>query len=544
MRTTQCLLASLLLLAAGTWLSTAVAAPGSPGGARDKPTLSKSPSQNDRARLSNGSGRSRRPGKPLGAPASSPLLCRAGKIGATPTAGVRPSRPSPPRPPQGRATCGGSRTGAEVKEPDTAGRRARGGGTNASRQHLDGGAAAAVRVVALRHQGEPHAREAEAAEPTEHSVSRSKALWDEVRRGLSSRISLLGFGVAAQPVNSALNPNNILKIPRYVTELDLRPDFNLNFRQLELSVKPRLELFWQKWEDGVRQGNSKTDSEVFIQEWLARIRLTNQAFVSYGRENLQWGPSYLLSPSNPFNRDNGQNNPRLEVPGLDYGRAVWIPSSAWTVSFIANTDEGRSDEVRVFDPQPFRDFKKTYAAKLDYTGEKRYFSLIPSYREGEEARVGFFGGWTVSEAFLLHIEGSLRGAIDDAAILVGGAYTLELGPTITVEFYHDGEGCTLKSIVQCFVPGFGNSEPADILIRQNYLLMQYTHTRIRDSINLTLRWIRDLDDDSNRVIGIFEYDLSDRTQLFTISNVDVGNKGAEFGSLLNYSVMAGVRFTL
>jgi hypothetical protein len=364
-----------------------------------------------------------------------------------------------------------------------------------------------------------------------------KELGDEARKGFSARISLLGFGVAAQPVNSPLNPKNTLEIPRYVTELDLRPDFNLNFRQVELSVRPRLELRWQWWRDGLRQGDNAGDTEVFVQEWLARYRLTDELSASYGRENLQWGPSYLLSPSNPFNRDNGQNNPMLEVPGLDYGRAVWIPSQAWTVSFIANTDRGRLELIR--------DFKKTYAMKLDYTIEKKYFSLIPSYREDGELSLGFLGGWTVSDALLLHMEGSVPDRIGDAAILVGGAYTLEVGPTIAAEFFHDGSGCTLKSIAQCFARGFANRQPADTLFRQNYLLVQYTHTRIRDTtLDLTLRWIRDLDDDSNRIISIVEYGLSDRIQLFAIGNVDIGNNNAEFGSLLNYSLMAGVRFTL
>jgi hypothetical protein len=363
-------------------------------------------------------------------------------------------------------------------------------------------------------------------------------LRDEVRRGFSSRISLLGFGTAAQPVDSGLNPNNILQIPRYQLELDLRPDLALNFRQLELSVKPRFELRWQKWEDGVRQGDSTTDVPVFVQEWLAQYRLTNQLFVSYGRENLQWGPSYLLSPSNPFNRDNGQNNPKREVPGMDYGRGVWIPSSNWTVSFIANTSRGRLDLIQ--------DFEKTYAIKLDYTVEKKYFSLIPSSQENGKSRVGFFGGWTVSDALLLHIEGSIPpDEIGDTAILVGGAYTLELGPTIALEFYHDGEGCTLDDIALCFRPGFLNTKPpADTLIRQNYLLVQYAHSRLWDTtFNVTLRWIRDLDDSSDRIIGIFEYDLNDHTQLFVIVNGDTGTKNAEFGSLLHYSVMAGVRYT-
>ena len=227
----------------------------------------------------------------------------------------------------------------------------------------------------------------------------------------------------------------------------------------------------------------------------------------------------------------------LEVPGLGYGRAVWIPHQSWTVSVIANTDKGRDNLIR--------DFKTTYAVKLDYTAEKKYFSLIPSYREDGKTSLGFFGGWTVSDALLLHIEGSVPDRTADTAILVGGAYTLERGPTIGGEFFHDGSGCTLRSTALCVARGFGTGQPSDILIRQNYILLQYGHARIRDTtLNLILRWIRDLNDDSDSMISILEYGLSDRTQLFVIGGVNHGNKDAEFGSLITYSLMAGVRFTL
>src|SRR3982751_4328355 len=117
-----------------------------------------------------------------------------------------------------------------------------------------------------------------ASEAREEPTSLGK-LRAEVSRRFSARISLLGFGIATQPVDSGLNPNNILHIPRYQLELDLRPDLALNFRQLELSVKPRFELRWRQWEDGIPQGDSTTDVPVFVQEWLARYSLTNPLFV-------------------------------------------------------------------------------------------------------------------------------------------------------------------------------------------------------------------------------------------------------------------------
>ena len=125
-------------------------------------------------------------------------------------------------------------------------------------------------------------------------------------------------------------------------------------------------------------------------------------FLSYGRENLQWGPSFLFSPSNPFFQDNGRRNPYLEVPGMDFGRLVYIPASSWTLSFIANTDEGRN---KINGPAPF---DKTYALKVDYTGRENYGSMVLSHREDSDKNsLGFFGGWTVSDAVLLYGECAL-----------------------------------------------------------------------------------------------------------------------------------------
>ncbi|MGH8059903.1 MAG: hypothetical protein ACREOH_22140, partial [Candidatus Entotheonellia bacterium] len=120
---------------------------------------------------------------------------------------------------------------------------------------------------------------------------------------------------------------------------------------------------------------------------------------------------------------------------------------------------------------------------------------------------------------------------------------LQRGPTIVAELFRDGSGCTLKPISLCLLPGVGTADAADILLRRHYLLLQYLQRGIGHHLNLTFRWIRNLDDDSNRMLGILEYELGDRTQLFVIGSLDRGNKYAEFGSLLHYSVMAGVRWT-
>lgn len=388
---------------------------------------------------------------------------------------------------------------------------------------------------------------ASAADPdaAREQSTRLATLGQEMRDGFASRISVFGFGLLQQPVDAGLNPENVLEIPRYRTTLEFRPDLFLTLRRLELSVKPRARLSWQRWEDGRRDGDNDTDAEVFVNAWLARLRVTNQLFVSYGRENLQWGPAFLLSPSNPFNPDNGRNNPELEVPGLDYGRVVWIPSSVWTASFIANTDEGRLE--------PLGKFERTYALKLDYTGRAAYFSIIPSFREDGEFGVGYFAGWTASDALLLYIEGRFAESIDDATVLVGGSYTFAGGPRVVAEFFHQQGGCTLDPVERCFVSSavsaidhtdIGTAEPHStaVLIRQNYLFLQYSHTRVWDTLSLVLRWIHNLDDQSNRIIGIVEYEVGQHMRLFTIANGFTGADTDEFGSLVDYTVMIGAEY--
>jgi hypothetical protein len=103
------------------------------------------------------------------------------------------------------------------------------------------------------------------------------------------------------------------------------------------------------------------------------------------------------------------------------------------------------------------------------------------------------------------------------------------------------KGCDREPFNLCFPP-FGTAEPADILFRKNYLLLQYTHTRIKDTMDVVIRWIRSFDDQSNRIVSILQYDVGKSARLFAVANAFPARKNTEFGSLLNYSVMLGVSF--
>ena len=217
---------------------------------------------------------------------------------------------------------------------------------------------------------------------------------------------ILTYGVLQDPAKSTQNPNNDpVGFPNYIGNIDIRPDFRFNTKYLDLVFKPRAMFDYRYWKEGQREGEDDWNDEWYVNEWLVRLKAAERVFLSYGRENLQWGPSFLYSPSNPFFFDNGRSNPQMEVAGMDFARVVFVPHMLWTVSFMVNTDQGRNTLIST-DP-----FEETYAAKIDYTGNQNYASLILSHKD-DDTTLGYFGGWTVSDALLLYSEGSMRQGSD------------------------------------------------------------------------------------------------------------------------------------
>ena len=424
------------------------------------------------------------------------------------------------------------------------------------------------------------------------------AIQKKVAEHLSFDLRILASGVLQDPANSSQNPgNNFLQIPRYLADLEIRPDLRLNIDPFEFSIKPRMRLDYSDWREGLRKGNSQWNVDWYINEWLARWKVLQNLFVSYGRENLQWGPSFLFSPSNPFFQDNGRRNPYVEVPGMDFGRLVWIPESSWTLSFIANTDEGENKthgldpfEKIFIPPNGLPPFERTYAFKVDYTGRENYGSVILSYREDSKISVGFFGGWTISDAVVLYGEGVITQGSDalypkrdssplgasmqpfhknDSTIkpilLIGGSYTFAGGGTFYLEYaynspgYSDSEADNYYSLrrraagavsLGGLISALGEETLGQTVntglrfLRKNYAMLQYTQTNIRNKIDLTFRWTQNVNDGSGQFTAVVSYSLGNHLELFFVSTADEGGRNTEFGSILRYQGMIGLKFTL
>ncbi len=363
----------------------------------------------------------------------------------------------------------------------------------------------------------------------------------------------------APPTTSQAAQNPETYLPRNNLALKLRPNLHYMQKRLTLSLKPRLDADYLVEENSDGDQNEVEDIRLYVNEWLARAMLTDHLFVSYGRENLQWGGAYLFSPSNPFFTDNGRRNPKKEVEGMDFARLVLIPNMTWTLSFIAHTDDGEQDHGSAFETG--------YAAKIDYNAAEYYLSGIVAYRDDFGRRIGLYGGITCSDALLIYAEGALsdqaamfyplrseafsnnggladefEGSSLNGSILIGTAYTLASGPTIAAEYLYSGLGATLDEQEAVLLPD-RRSQDYTFFENGNYALLQYTHNDIAEVCDLVLRLTHGLDDHSGQFTAIVEYDLNDHLILYAIGTLNYGPADTEFGGQLAYHITLGLEYS-
>ena len=410
-----------------------------------------------------------------------------------------------------------------------------------------------------------------------------EGLWQGFQDNLEMDARAITFVTKNDPADSSLNPGNrLIRFEDYCAELELRPDFFWAGESLLLSFKPRLNLSSGWWSADLDDSGQRSEARLFVNEWLARFQVSDSLFISYGRENLQWGPSYLYSPSNPFFRDNGRKNPKREVGGMEFARLVWLAGQSLTLSMIANTGRGRQDFGSL-------GFDESLALKLDYQGLEDYAGLILSFKQEQGARLGWFLGGPVNDALLLYAEGALTQGVyalyppgqnaprhqgmellqkDETAwapqVLGGLSYTLESGPTLTLEYTYYGPGydedearayyrlgqdsgrlfTTAGPWQRVAARNLGQAlDPGLIFLWRNYLMFQARQGEIKDCLDLTFRYTANLDDGSGRFFFLADLYVGDHTQIFASLTTNHGDAESEFGLLLDSMIFCGVQYT-
>jgi hypothetical protein len=189
---------------------------------------------------------------------------------------------------------------------------------------------------------------------------------------------------------------------------------------------------------------------------------------------------------------------------------------------ISNQDEGRRQL------SPGETFEKIHALKIDFTGEATYAGFVLAHHEPDSLFLGAFGGWTVNDALLLYADLSMGELANEDptshqyAFLTGASYTLESGPTLTLEFARQQDN-----------PDFPDRDT---------IMLQYRDNDILDVVNLVPGLSTNLDDNSTQLYANAEYMAGDHTQFFINTTVNSGGEADEFGSFIDYQIMAGVEY--
>jgi hypothetical protein len=379
------------------------------------------------------------------------------------------------------------------------------------------------------------------------AVAASSSVADELH--FDCRADWRGYWLGAELAPSAarLLPAVLLPPSRlYVS--NLRADLRASpWEFLDLELKPRYDCSYRIWEQGARDGESAWKESGYLNGWLIQANLWDQLALAYAREEMQWGPSYLTSPSNPFRNGNSRNLPQIELPGMDFVKAIWTPDAHWSVSAMACVDDGYANPLPLAEagvPENVRDaiaFRRAAALKTDYTAETCTFSLNGSVNQDHDPRAGAYASWNATQAILAYGEAG-AGPDGDLDYLVGASYTFGDGGTLAAEFFHNGisrreQAAGLARPIAPVGPFAGS-------LQHDYTLWQYHKGEIFRRVDVTLRWIHAIDDGSDRLAGAVECALGDHATLVGDVVADFGSRRKEFGQLTAYIVLAGVKLSL
>jgi hypothetical protein len=277
-----------------------------------------------------------------------------------------------------------------------------------------------------------------------------------MKQGFSYSSRALLFVDTQDPGDSTQNPDNaFLRLYRYSAELHVRPDFFLELPSVSGLFKPRVATSYRWWKDGVVAGETDSDFRFFVNEWRIQVRPVSELFLSFGKEKLLWGSSFLASPSNLLFKDTEKTRPKNEIEGKYLAKIQYLPNDVITFSLISNTqkqDDGLSDG-----------FRPLHALKTEIMGNNFLVSLIGYEQRESRFRMGSFGQWTASDSVIMYYDGIAKKGSDalyprqnpglpfggelvkkyeDSSRLffttvAGGSYTTLSGSTITQEFLYN-----------------------------------------------------------------------------------------------------------
>lgn len=386
---------------------------------------------------------------------------------------------------------------------------------------------------------------------------------------------------------SSLNPgNDFYKLESRSAELHFRPNFSMRHDSLRLGLSPRLVTTYMDYTEGLLAGDHESETDVFINEGYLKWT-GGPLMLVLERKNLQWGNSFLTSPSNPFNTDTGKSRPDKELPGSDFVSSSWFANDWLTLTALVNFGKGENQVEGSRER-----FHETYALKCEMVGSRFNFSPVLSFKEDDRFRAGAYGSGTISDSMLVYVDVSLaegsegrypvasedspygvefQQSKDDSShiygeALVGGSYTFLSGTTVYLEYFHYGQGCddreadlyysVLNDSADSFLTAGGSGALFEFaeeqlydayqshlaFLRRNYMTVYAVHNDLLKVLDVTLGVVVNLDDSSYYGYGLLVCDIGTKVQLASSTILYSNGRDVEYPSTLDYLQTFGIRY--
>jgi hypothetical protein len=410
------------------------------------------------------------------------------------------------------------------------------------------------------------------------SLKKKKFFWS---------LQTMGFGRATGFADAAgsINPENrIAKLNDYDGGIYFRPEFKLKLKGIDFWAKPRLHVDFPQnpYARGTIFKNYEGYSaEFFFQELKSRWQINNDFSVQGGRYYKQIGTSIFINPSNPFIANTSRLNPKIELFPMDFVEVNFSKNRSWNYTLIANLGAAQTPVFK----EPFLTFNRNYGFLIEHYGDADNEGIILSADEAKRVRLGGYAQKNLSESIVLWtdfsvdyranrfypVQGSSTGLLNYEMIegsendkifvsgLIGASYTFKWGPTLQLEYYHNGKGYSQEQFDR-FSEQINTAQNynfdvtrdlADLnlgrsinsglpLNRKNYVFTQFGQNDLFDKLNVNIRNLYSIDDSVNQISALVEYNLTDNIEIYGLGLKSTMPASVDFTQLINYQVMIGV----
>ncbi|MDZ7896971.1 MAG: hypothetical protein U5N85_02925 [Arcicella sp.] len=407
------------------------------------------------------------------------------------------------------------------------------------------------------------------------------------RNPFSWSLQTMGFGRSTGFANAigSINPENrIAKLNDFDGGIYFRPEFRLKLKGVDFWAKPRIHVDFPQnpYPRGQNVWNYEGYStELFFQELKSRWQINNHFSVQGGRYYKQIGTSIFINPSNPFIANTSRLNPKIELFPMDFLEVSFASNSSWNYTLIANVGAAQTPVFQ----EPFLTFNRNYGMLIEHYGDANNEGIIFSADEAGRFRLGGYAQKNISESVVLWtdfsadyrpnrfypVAGSSTGLLNYEMVngsendkifvsgLIGSSYTFKWGPTLQLEYYHNGKGYNQEQFERFSTQintaqnynfdvtrdladlNLGRSINSGLpLNRQNYVFTQFGQNDLFDKLNINIRNLYSIDDSVNQISALVEYNVADNLEIYGLGLKSTMPKSVESTQLINYQLMIGL----